>query len=149
MGYILLREAYIANAKTIQVEPQVILTSTTVSFKFTYKAGSDVEELPLPHAHTYAHTHARTYTCTYTHMHTRTRAPMLMRLVSLKSYGTQNCSLIARPLFSFQYILQETKYSLRAGLQQLFIKLKVAKSRELFWCSVAKSHKLRILILNC
>ena len=51
----------------IQVEPQVILTSAIASFKFTYKAMSDVEDLPLPHMHTHTHT---THTCTYTHTHT-------------------------------------------------------------------------------
>ena len=52
--YRMLREAYIANTRKIQVKPQVILTScATASFKFTYKAMSDVEGLP---SHTHMHT---------------------------------------------------------------------------------------------
>ena len=33
----------------------MILTSATASFKFTYKAMSDVEDLPLPHMHINTH----------------------------------------------------------------------------------------------
>ena len=56
------------------MEPQVVLTSATASFNFTYKAMSDVED-PLPHMH--IHTTHNT-TCTYTH--TRTQAAMLRLL---------------------------------------------------------------------
>ena len=43
MSYILLREAYIANTRKlmIQVEPRVILTGATASFKFTYNLGNE------------------------------------------------------------------------------------------------------------
>ena len=63
---------------------------------------------------THTHTHARTHTThtTHMHVHTRTQAAMSMRLF-LRSYDTQNCSLVA--FHHFQYILQETKYSLREG----------------------------------
>ena len=74
-GYILLREPYIKlTLETMQVEPQAILTSRATAFKFTYKARSDVEDLPLPHTHTFTRTHTvthtHTHTCMYTHMHT-------------------------------------------------------------------------------
>ena len=57
MSYILLREAYIM----IQVEPQVIPTSATASFKFKYKAVSDVEDLPLPHMRVHTHISTSSY----------------------------------------------------------------------------------------
>ena len=50
----------------------MILTSTTVPFKFTYKARSDVEDLPLPPTHAFTHTQSPTHTHTHTHMHTHT-----------------------------------------------------------------------------
>ena len=54
----------------IQVEPQVVLTSATASFKFTYKATSDVEDLSLPHMHTHTHTHTHdTHMRIHTHAH--------------------------------------------------------------------------------
>ena len=45
----------------ILVEHQVILTSETASFKFTYKAMSDVEDFPLPPTHMHIHMHTSTY----------------------------------------------------------------------------------------
>ena len=61
MSYILLREAYIANIRND--------TSKIASFKFTYKAISDVEDLPLPHMHTHTcmYTHTTMHVHTYTH----------------------------------------------------------------------------------
>ena len=96
-GYILLKEAYIANARN-NASGTWILTSCATAVKFTYKARSVVEDLPLPH--TCRHTH--------THTHAHTQAPMLMRFVFLRSYDTQNCSLVARPPFSFPSLSKHT-----------------------------------------
>ena len=128
--YILLREAYIANTRND--------TSWTSgdsdkcnNFIQVHIQGNEWCGRPPPPTH--AHAHART---THTHMN---------------SYVDETFSSLPGPCSAFchfQYI-QETKCSMRAGLHQLFIKLKGAKSTQLFWCSIAMSHKLRILILNC
>ena len=63
-GYILLKEAYIANARN-NASGTWILTSCATAVKFTYKARSVVEDLPLPHTCRHTHTHTCTYTSTY------------------------------------------------------------------------------------
>ena len=95
----------------------MILTGATASFKFTYKAMSDVETSP---SHKCTHAHART------HIHTRTQAAMSMRLLP-KIMIHKAVALLPGPCSAFhhfQCILQETKCGLRAGVHQLFIKLK-------------------------
>ena len=87
--------------ETMQVEP---LTSTTVSFKFTHKARSYVEDLPhtCTHAHTHIHvlTHAHTHTSTYGYAD---------ETCYLRSYDTQNCSLVAPVQLSITFRTYCTK----------------------------------------
>ena len=73
MSYILLREAYIANTRndTSGTSGDSDKPSYAIaSFKFTYKALSDVEDLP---SHTCTYTHSTCmytrHTCAYTHTH--------------------------------------------------------------------------------
>ena len=77
----------------------MILASVTASFKFTYKAMIDVEDLPFQHMHVYTQD-----TCTYTHTHMSS----YVNETFLRSCDTQNCSLVARPLFSFSSLSVHT-----------------------------------------
>ena len=52
MGHILLREAYIASTRRATYETSGD-SDKLCSFKFTYKAISDVEDLHLPTTHTH------------------------------------------------------------------------------------------------
>ena len=92
MSYILPREAYIANTRNDASGTSGDSDNCNSFIKFTYKAKSDVEDLPLPHTCTH-NTYART--------HTHTHEQLCQGDLFLRSCDTQNCSLIARPLFSF------------------------------------------------
>ena len=115
VSYILLREAYIANTRNDTSGTSGDSDKLCNSFKFTYKAMSDVE-FPPTHAPTHtAHAHTR-HTCAYTHTHMSSYIENFPKIILLP--GPRSA------FHHFQNILQETKCSLRAGLHQLFIKLK-------------------------
>ena len=119
-------EAYIVNTRNNAsgTSGESDKYNSSIQLEFTYKAiRSDVEDLPLPH------------TCTYTHAHTQ--APMLMTFVFLRSNDTQNCSLVARPLFSFPSLSEHTarnKMQSESRAAPILHEIKGSIIKRLFWC---------------
>ena len=120
-GYV----AYIANARkdTSGTSGDSWQVQQLHSSSHTRQWVTYVEDLPLPHMHTHSYTYTHdTHACTHTH------EQLGWWDFFLRSHGIQNCRLVARPLFSFLSLSVHTgkKQNLRAGLHQIFIKLKGA-----------------------
>ena len=78
----------------------------------------------------------------HTHTHPSTHAD---ETCYLRSYDTQNCSLVARPLFSFPSLSGHTAQNNRMQSDSRATPtLREGKGsiiKRLFWCCIAKSHK--------
>ena len=112
VSYILLREAYIANTRN---DTSGTSGDWQVQQLHSSSHTSDVENLPLPHMHT----------------HTRAAMPCQWDFF-LRSYDTQNCSLVARPLFSLSSL---SVHTVRNKMQ--------SESR-----AISTLHKLKGSIIN-
>ena len=118
----------------IQVEPQVILTSATASFNFTYKPYKAMSDVTSP-------SHTCTYTCTYTHTH--------KQLCRWDFFGrSYEVALLPGPCSAFhhfQYIYCEKQNAVWE--QQFFIKY---KSTELYcYIMQIKISNLELSDVSC
>ena len=122
VGYnYMLREAYIANARN-NASGISDNSDKYNSFIQVHTQGKEwCGNLPLPH----------------THMHTHIQAPMLTSLVFLRSYDTQNCSLVSMPLFSFPSLSEHTaqnKMQSESRATPTLHEIKESIIKKLFYC---------------
>ena len=121
VSYKLLREAYIAITRN-----DTSGTSGDSDKCNSFKFGNEwCGRLPPPtdahNIHIHMHVHTQ-HTCTYTNIHAHEQ-PCQCNFF-LRSYDIQNCSLIARPLFSFPSLSERTAMKQNAAQHQLLIKLR-------------------------
>ena len=137
VSYILLREAYIANTRN---DTNGTSGDWQVQQLHSSSHTSDVENLPRPH------------------MHTHTQAGMTCQWdFFLRSYDTQNCSLIARPLFSFPSLSVHTarnKMQSESRATSTLHKIKgsiINRTILVFYCFVTqiKNSDLELLDVAC